>query len=402
MPRRLLMGSGPSNPHPRVLQAMAAPPPPADDPAFGELLDDVQARARGVFQTGNRATLAVPGASRAGIEAVLASLVEPGRRVLVGVYGHFGELLCTLATRHGGDVERVEAPAWGQPVDPDAVVAAIRRRPPSIVAIVHADTSTGVVQPLEAIGRAARAADSLFVVDAVLSLGGCELRTDGWAIDAAIGGLQKCLGGPPGLAPVTFDERVVQARARRRSAPVTSYLDLAVQHAAWVEQRDLAAFSASGSMLLALREALHLIDAEGLAARWERHRRASRTLRAGLAAMGLRLFGDPAYRVPMITLVHVPDGISERGVREQLLLEHGIEIMAAFGPLRGRVWRIGTMGSNAQLPSVLAVLSALEAVLAARGLDVPRGAAVAAALAEHHLLVASSDQSAGDPRRQLG
>jgi (S)-ureidoglycine---glyoxylate transaminase len=378
------MGSGPSNPEPRVLQAMTAAPLAPDDPAFEHLLDDFSALGRDVFKTSNKCTLAVPGASRSGIEAALASLIEPGDRVMVGVYGHFGELLCTLATRHGAQVERIEAAEWGVPVDLDQMLEAIRRDPPKLVAIVHADTSTGILQPLAAIGAACRQAGSLFVVDAVLSLGGCEVDVDAWWIDAAIGGLQKCLGGPPGLALVTYSDRARQVLDRRATPPDSAYLDLRRLEANWIQRRDLNAAAMSTSMVLAGREALRIVVDEGLRARWERHRQASRSLRAGLAAMGLELFGDGAHRVPMITLVHVPEDVDEAGVREQLLRQHGIEIMAAFGPLRGRVWRIGTMGTNARLPSVLAVLAGLEAVLASRGFDfrAPRGAAVAAAVLE--------------------
>ena len=382
-PRRLLMGSGPSNPEPRVLQAMAAAPIAPDDPAYAALLDDVSSLARAVFQTANMCTLAVPGASRAGIEAVLTSLVEPGERAVVGVYGHFGELLCTLAERHGATVERVEAAEWGRPVRPEDIVTSVRRNPPKLVAIVHADTSTGILQPLEAVGEACRQTGTLFVVDAVLSLGGCELDVDGWSVDAAIGGMQKCLGGPPGLAPVTCSKVAVDARARRSTLPHSAYLDLACLQALWIGRQGLERAAMSTSMLLAAREALRIVTDEGLDARWERHRQMSRALRVGLEAMGLELFGDSAHKVPMITLVHVPDGVDEAGVREQLLVQHGVEIMAAFGPLRGRVWRIGTMGTNARLQSVLNVLAALEAVLAARGLRLPRGAAIDAALAAH-------------------
>jgi len=371
------MGSGPSNPEPRVLQALATPPIAPDDPAFGGLLDDVSALGRAVFQTTNRCTLAVAGASRAGIEAVLASTIVPGDPVLVGVYGHFGELLCTLAARHGAAVERVDA-EWGTAVDPDAIVARVRRRPPKLVAIVHADTSTGILQPLAAIGSACRDVGSLLVVDAVLSLGGCEVAVDAWDVDAAIGGLQKCLGGPPGLAPVTYSSR--SREAIRQGPRERTYLDLTRLEATWIERLGLDSAAMSTSMLLAAREALRMVVDEGLIARWDRHRRASGALRAGLAAMGLELYGDPAHSVPMITLIRVPAGIDEAGVREQLLREHGIEIMAAFGPLRGRVWRVGTMGTNARLPSVLAVLSALEAVLSARGFGVRRGAGVDAAV----------------------
>jgi len=373
------MGSGPSNPEPRVLQALATAPIAPDDPAFGGLLDDVAALERAVFQTVNASTLAVPGASRAGIEAVLASTIEPGDRILVGVYGHFGELLCTLAMRHGAVVERVEA-GWGSAVNPEEVVARLGGRPPKLVAIVHADTSTGILQPLEAIGRACHEAGSLFVVDAVLSLGGCEVAVDAGHIDAAVGGLQKCLGGPPGLALVTYANRFTEAFG----TPQSSYLDLARLEAIWVrreQSQGLHRAAMSTSMLIAAREALRMVVDEGLVVRWARHRQASQALRAGLEAMGLELFGDPAHRVPMITLIRVPDGVDEAGVRGQLLSAHGIEIMAAFGPLRGRVWRVGTMGTNARLASVLATLAALEAVLASRGFALSRGAGVDAALA---------------------
>jgi (S)-ureidoglycine---glyoxylate transaminase len=368
-PRRLLMGSGPSNPEPRVLQALASAPVAPDDPAFRLVLADFTAHEHAVFQTTNRLTVPVPGASRAGIEAVLASLIEVGDRVLVGTYGHFGELLCTLATRHGGVVERVEA-EWGTPVDVDEMIHRIRRQPPRLVAIVHADTSTGILQPLERLGSECHAFGVLFVVDAVLSLGGCEVAADPWCMDAAIGGLQKCLGGPPGLALVTCSERACDVMRQRRSPPDSAYLDLS-------RDRVEAGFS---HMLFAGREALRLVHEEGLERRWERHRRAGLALRAGIEAMGLSLFGDPAHAAPMIALVRVPDGVDEPGVREQLLRQHAIEIMAAFGPLRGRVWRIGTMGTNARVSSVLTVLAALEAVLASRGVPLPRGEAIAAAL----------------------
>jgi len=373
------MGSGPSNPEPRVLQAMIAAPVAPDDPSFAALLDDVTELGRIVFRTNNRCVLFCPGASRAGIEAVLASVIEPEDRVLVGVYGHFGELLCTLATRHGARLARVDA-EWGEPVDADDMVARIRRDRPKLVAIVHADTSTGILQPLGAIGAACGESGALLLVDAVLSIGGCRVEVDGWSLDATVGGLQKCLGGPPGLAPVTFSNRLEAMLAVRRGRPRTAYLDLRRLAAAWIERHDLDASEMPTPMLLAAREALRMIVEEGLEARWQRHERASRALRAGLEAMGLERFGNRACSVPMITLVRVPDGVDDADVREQLLVEHGVEIMAAFGPLRGRVWRIGTMGTNACLPSVLAVLAGLEAMLASRGFRLPRGAGVEAAL----------------------
>jgi|SRR5579864_8466977 len=364
VPRRLLMGSGPSNAEPRVLQALAAQPMAGDDPGFGAFLENLHSRFRKVFQAPDARAVAVSGASRSGLEAVIASVVEPGACVLVGVYGHFGELLCTLAARHGATVERVEA-EWGSAVDTSAMAARIRQHPPRLVAIVHADTSTGILQPLSAIGEACRETGTLFLVDVVLSIGGCEVNVKQWAVDAAVGGLQKCLGGPPGLALLTLSERF-QASLRRR--PNSAYLDLARAHAH------------PAPMLFAAHEALGMVLEEGLEARWRRHAEASQMLRAGLDAMGLERFGDAAHSVPMITLVKVPDGIDEAGVRAQLLEQHGIEIMAAFGPLRGRVWRIGSMGTNARLPSVLAVLSGLESVLASRGFSIKRGAGVDAAV----------------------
>jgi (S)-ureidoglycine-glyoxylate aminotransferase len=367
VPRRLLMGSGPSNPEVRVLQAMAAQSLAADDPALLPLFADVSQLCGAIFQAeAGACSLAVSGASRAGLEAALASLVRPGDRVVVGVYGHFGELLCTLARLHGAEVERVEA-EWGEPVDLDMLTARIRERPPRLVAIVHADTSTGVLQPLEPVGAACRETGALLLVDAVLSLGGCEVNAAAWHVDAAVAGLQKCLGGPPGLGLVALSGA---GQARLNPRPDSVYLDLTLQR---------ASAEVSTPMLLAAREALRIVLDEGLPARWQRHQRASQALRAGIDAMGLQRFGKRDYQVPMITLVNVPEGIDEAGVRQQLLVEHGVEIMAAFGPLRGRVWRIGTMGTNACLPSVLAVLGGLEAVLASRGYRLQRGAGVDAA-----------------------
>jgi (S)-ureidoglycine-glyoxylate aminotransferase len=361
-----------------VLQALAAAPPPADDPTFELLLHALSERLRHVFQAEQARTLAVPGASRSGLEAVLASVLEPGDRVLVGVYGHFGELLCTLADRYGAAVERVDAD-WGTPVASDVLAARVRQLRPKLVAIVHADTSTGILQPLETIGAACAEAGSLLLADTVLSLGGCEVAADRWQIDAAVGGLQKCLGGPPGLALVSLSARFVEVLARRRSPVRSAYLDLSRLLHTW--ETPHARTEMSTPMLMAAHEALGMVLEEGLAARWARHRDASRRLRLGIDAMGLTRFGDAGHSVPMITLVDVPAGIDEAGVRAQLLEQCGIEIMAAFGPLRGRVWRIGTMGTNAALPSVLAVLGGLEAVLVSRGFKLARGAGVDAALA---------------------
>lgn len=383
-PTRLLMGSGPSNPEPRVLRALATQPLAGDDPALVPFLDSIVAGTRFVFQTSSACAFPVAGASRSGIEALLASLIEVGDRVLVGVFGHFGELLCSLAQRHGAIVERIEAPDWGFAVDPELIVQRLRNGPPpKLVAIVHADTSTGIVQPLQAIGQACRQSGSLLLVDAVLSVGGCELRTDDWCVDAVIGGLQKCLGGPPGLAPLAYGERARAALAERRVPPHSTYLDVRRLERTWVERVELGAAAVSMPMpmpmLCALLEALRIVAHETLPARWQRHQQVGDALKAGLEAMGLKLFGDPRHRAPMIAIVEVPEGVGEAGVRQQLLDEHAIEIMAAFGPLRGRVWRIGSMGYNARPDRVLRVLDALESVLVSRGVHVLPGAGVRAA-----------------------
>lgn len=376
-PSRLLLGSGPSNADPRVLRAMATPLIGQFDPAFTRIMDEVMELSRRVFRTENRRSFPVSGSSRAGLEAVVASVLEPGDRVVVGNFGRFGELFCEIARRYGAEVVAVDA-EWGSIVDPEALIGELRRAPTKLVALVHADTSTGIVQPLAEIGRACREHGALLLVDAVLSLAGCEVSVDGWNLDACVAGLQKCLGGPSGMAPLSYSDRLEAALTARRAPPATNYLDLLQLQEYWGPQR-LNHHTAPTSMVYALREALRIVDDEGLEVRWERHRRVSRALRAGLEAMGLELFGDPRHRAPMITLVKVPDGISELDVRRQLLDEYGIEIMAAFGRLLGKVWRIGLMGYNARSENVLTVLSALEQVLALQGYPVPPRAGVEAA-----------------------
>jgi (S)-ureidoglycine---glyoxylate transaminase len=349
------------------------------DPAFTAIMDEVSELSRRVFRTANRRAFPVSGSSRSGLEAALASLIEPGDRVIVGNFGRFGDLFCEIARRYGAEVDAVNV-AWGQIVEPDEIVRRLRSRPAKLVAIVHADTSTGITQPLAEIGAACREHDALLVVDAVLSLGGCQVETDAWNVDVSVAGLQKCLGGPSGMAPLTYNDRAEAAMQARRAAPATNYLDLLQIQAYWGPDR-LNHHTAPTSMVYALREALRIVVEEGLEARWERHRRANEALVAGLEAMGLTLFGDRRYKAPMITLVNVPDGLDEAGVRQQLLEEHGIEIMAAFGPLTGKVWRIGLMGYNARLQNALTVLSALESILISRGFAVPAGAGVEAARA---------------------
>ncbi|MDQ7819233.1 MAG: alanine--glyoxylate aminotransferase family protein [Armatimonadota bacterium] len=374
-PDRLLCGTGPTNPDPRVLRALAAPVLGQFDPAFTAIMEEVMALARQVFQTANPRTFAVSGTGRAGMEAAIASLVEPGDPVLVAACGRFGDLFADLAARYGARVEQVTA-EWGQVIDPQQIDDALRVRRAKVVAVVHGETSTGVLQPhMDAIGRICRRHDALLVVDAVVTLGGVEVDVDGWQADVCTSGTQKCLGCPSGMAPVTYNGRAEEVLARRRTPIISNYLDLAQLQRYWSPER-LNHHTLPTAMTYGLREALRLVVEEGLPARWARHRRTGDALKAGLEAMGLRLFGDPRHRLPMITAVHVPDGVPDEAARLRLLEEFGVEIATSFGPLRGRIWRIGTMGYNARPTTVLTVLSALEHVLRAFGVRIPPAAGV--------------------------
>jgi (S)-ureidoglycine---glyoxylate transaminase len=376
-PVRLLLGPGPSNPEPRVLRAMAAPLLGQFDPLFTAMMNDVVELQRYVFQTANERCFPVSGSSRAALEAAIASLVEPGDRVLIGNCGRFGDLMALLARRAGAEVREVRA-EWGRIIEPEQVAAELAAFRPKVVLLVHGETSTGMLQPLEEISRLTRRDDALLVVDAVVSLGGVELAVDWLGIDVCTSGLQKCLGGPSGLSPLTYNERAEAAMNERRSAISSNYLDLPQLARYWSAER-WNHHTAPTSMVYALREALRLISLEGLEARVARHRAVGEALCAGLEAMGLELFGDRQHALPVITPIVIPAGVDDQRTRTALLEEFGIEIGASFGPLQGRVWRIGTMGYNARPSSVLTLLGALESVLATQGYRAAPGAAVEAA-----------------------
>ena len=376
-PTRLLCGTGPSNPDPRVLRALSAPVLGQFDPDFTAIMTDVMELERVVFRTANPRTYAVSGTGRAGMEAAVASLVEPGDPVLVGNCGRFGDLFVELATRYGGDVRQVTA-EWGRVIDPEHIEAAVKRARPKIAAIVHGETSTGMWQPLEEISRVCRAHEVLLVVDAVVTLGGVPVEVDAWHLDVCSAGTQKCVGCPSGMAPISYNEQAEKAMAGRRSRVISNYLDLTQLQRYWSPER-LNHHTLPTSMTYALREALRLIVEEGLDARILRHHRVGTALKAGLAAMGLQLFGDPNHRLPMITAVLLPEGVPDEAGRLRLLSEFGVEVATSFGPLRGRIWRIGTMGYNAQLSTVLTVLNGLEHTLRSFGVKVPYGSGVEAA-----------------------
>jgi (S)-ureidoglycine-glyoxylate aminotransferase len=392
---RLLMGPGPINADPRVLRAMSAQLLGQFDPQFRKYMSEVSELYRGVFQTQNRWTLLVDGTARSAIEAALASLIEPGERVLVPVFGRFGHLKVEIARRFGADVRAVEI-EWGTVFRPEQLEQEIKKHRPKIVAVAHGDTSTTMAQPLAELGKLCRAHDSLLYVDATATLGGMEVATDAWHLDVVSAGLQKCMAGPSGSAPLTLNERAEKHIARRRhveeglkkkgekdgEGPVirTNYLDLAMIIDYWSDKA-LNHHTEATTMLYAARECGRIVLQEGLQKAFARHARASRALAAGLEAMGLKLFGDPAHRMANVTGVHIPQGIDGEKLRKALLGDFNIEIGTSFGPLHGRIWRIGTMGYNARADAVFTTLAALEAVLAAEKYKMDRGAAVDAALA---------------------
>ena len=361
-PQRLLLGPGPSMVHPRVLQAMSVPLLGHLDPAFLAVMNDIQTLLRQVFATTNRFTIAISGTGSAGMEASIVNLVEPGDAVVVGVNGVFGTRLATVVERCGGKTIRVEAP-WGQIIEPDAIEAALQRSGPvKAVALVHAETSTGAWQPIDAIGRFCRNHNALFIVDAVTSLGGVPVEVDEWGIDVCYSGTQKCLSCPPGLAPFTMSERALATIKQRRTPCQSWYLDMGLIADYWAEGSRAYHHTAPISMLYALREALRLVEEEGLSARFARHQLNSAALVAGLMALGLAPLPPVGHRLPMLTCVTVPTHIDEAAVRSQLLHTFGIEIGGGLGPLKGKVWRIGLMGESCAEANVLTLLNALEEI----------------------------------------
>jgi (S)-ureidoglycine---glyoxylate transaminase len=376
---RILMGPGPTMADPRVLRAMSAPLLGQFDPEFTAVMNEVMELLRQVFQTRNERAFPVPGTGRAGLEAAMVSLLEPGDRVVIGECGRFGLLMIDIARRCGADVVPVRA-EWGRTIEPDAIAKALGVGRTRMVAMVHGETSTGVLQPLEEIARIAHAHGALLMADAVVTLGGSDVAVDRWGVDVAVAGTQKCLSCPSGLAPITYNARAEAVLEKRSSRIQSNYLDLGQLQRYWSPAR-YNHHTAPTSMVFGLREALRAVVIEGLEARFERHRLHGAALRAGLGAMGLALFGrEPEERrLPFITPVIVPDGIDELRVRRRLVEEFSIEIGAAFGLLQGRIWRIGTMGYSARLQNVLLCLAALEAVLRGEGFGSAAGVGVAAA-----------------------
>lgn len=393
-PQRLLMGPGPVNAHPRVLRAMSADLLGQFDPEMTAYMNQVMALYRPIFGTDNRWTFLIDGTARSAIEASLVSLVAPGDTVLVVDFGRFGLLLTEILERIGAVIEIVSAP-WGQVVPLADIEAAIARTRPKVVATVHGDTSTTMAQPLAGLGDLCRANGALSYVDATATLGGMAMQSDAWGLDVVTAGLQKCLGGPSGSAPITISDAAAERIFARRHVEKgirrddivdgsgvrigSNYFDLAMIMDYWSDKR-LNHHTEATTMLYGARECARVALGEGLEARFARHAAAGRAVVAGARAMGLTVFGDDAHRMTNVTGILIPDGVDGERVRARMREDFEIEIGAAFGPLQGKIWRIGAMGYNAMKHKVLITLGALESVLRAEGFAVPVGAGVDAAL----------------------
>ena len=394
-PPRLLMGPGPINCYPRVLSAMSTQLVGQYDPVMTGYMNETMALYRTLFNTENQQTMLIDGTSRAGIEAVLVSAIEPGDKVLVPIFGRFGHLLAEIAERADAEVHTIEVP-WGEVFKPEQIEAAIKKVQPKLLVIVQGDTSTTMFQPLEDIGAICEANDVLFYCDATASVGGNPLEVDKWKLDAVSVGLQKCLGGPSGSAPITMSQKFVDVVRTRHHVEAgirdahhesargpkirSNYFDLGMIMDYWGDER-LNHHTEAATMLYCARECAILHLEEGQQNVIARHKVAGDAMLAGVQALGLTPFGDLANKMSNVVGVVIPDGVHGEQVREDLLLRFNIEIGTSFGPLKGKIWRIGTMGYNARQDAVLHTLQSLETVLRKQGMSLPAGAGVDAALA---------------------
>ena len=364
-PERLLMGPGPSNPDPVVLKAMASNMVGHLDPYFLDVMDGTMRMLRAVFRTENHHTIPMSGTGTSGLETIMLNLIEPGDDVVVAVIGYFGQRLVEMATRAGANVRVLES-SFGEIVEPARFAAELERKPAKRVALVHAETSTGAEQPVAEVAQIARDAGALIAVDCVTSLGGMPFEVDAWGIDAAGSCSQKCLGAPPGLGPVTFGPRAIEAVANRKVQTSTWYMDLNLLFQYWgdADGAKQRAFhhTAPVSSIYALHEALRLALDEGMESRWDRHREAHEIFVEGLQRLGLSLFTPESHRLPMLNVINIPEGVDDAAVRGALL-DRGIEISAGFGPLKGKTWRVGLMGNNANTERIERLLGALGEAL---------------------------------------
>jgi len=363
-PNRILLGPGPSNVDPRVLKAMSTPLVGHLDPYFLELMDETMDLLRYVFKTKNRLCIPISGTGSAGMEAAVCNIVERGDEVIVGVNGLFGERMSDVVTRCGGKSIEVKE-EWGRAISKEAVEKALSESKAKVVGIVHAETSTGVLQPLNEISKLAKEYGALLLVDTVTSLGGCELNVDDLGIDICYSGTQKCLNCPPGLAPITYNEKAMDLVRNRKTKVQSWYLDLSLIEKYWSEGR-VYHHTAPVSMIYGLREALRIIREEGLEKRWERHRRNSLALIRGIEAMGLKMH-PPEHRAPSLNSIAIPNGVPDLDVRKMLLNDFNIEIGGGLGVLKGKIWRVGLMGLNSNERNVMVFLDALGRILKSKG-----------------------------------
>ena len=362
---RILLGPGPSMVAPRVLNALSYPLVGHLDPQFLTLMKEVQELLRFVFQTENELTVPVSGTGSAGMEAALCNFIEPGDNVLVAVLGYFGERMVEMAGRYGAQVDRIDRP-WGEAFDPDEIKAALSQKKYKLLALVHAETSTGVLQPgIAEIAAAAHDNGALLVMDTVTSLGGMPVMIDAWGVDVAFSGTQKSMSAPPGLAPLTISPRAREV-LRNRSVPVGNwYLDLSLLEKYWGSERTYH-HTAPINSNYALREALRMVAEEGLEERFARHRANAEVLWAGLEDLDISLLVPEENRLTTLTTAVIPPGVDDLKLRKTLLNDYNLEIAGGFGPLAGQIWRIGLMGYSSRLENVLLLLAALREVLKKR------------------------------------
>ncbi|AFY45197.1 alanine--glyoxylate aminotransferase family protein [Nostoc sp. PCC 7107] len=361
IPSKLLLGPGPSNAHPTVLQAMNTSPLGHLDPDFLGLMDEIQSLLRYVWQTENPLTIAVSGTGSAAMEATIANSVEPGDVILIGVAGYFGNRLVDMAGRYGADVRSITKP-WGQVFSLEELRTAMETHRPTILALVHAETSTGARQPLEGVGELCREFGTLLLVDTVTSLGGVPIFLDEWGVDLAYSCSQKGLGCPPGASPFTMSPRAWEKLQRRSTKVGNWYLDMTLLSKYWGSER-VYHHTAPINLYYALREALRLVAEEGLANCWQRHQKNVEYFWDRLEDVGLSLHVEREYRLPTLTTVRIPEGVDGKAIARQLLTEHGIEVGGGLGELAGKVWRVGLMGFNSRKENVDRLIEALEKVL---------------------------------------
>ena len=379
-PLRRLMGPGPLDVHPRVYKALSSPVIGYLDPVYLNVLDRIGELLPPVFGTQNRITNAMPGTGSSGMEACIANLIEPGDRVLVCVSGFFGDRIRQMAERHDAEITIVEA-QWGKPIDPQRVEAELKQGSYKLMALVHAETSTGVLQPIEDIAQLAKKYDAMLMLDTVSSLGGIEIKVDEWGIDACFSCSQKCIGCAAGLSPITFSDRALETVKNRKSPVGSWYLDMSLIEKYWGAERAYH-HTSSSTLNYGLLEALLLIHEEGLEKRFARHLKNHNALVAGVEALGLQMLVDPQYRLPTLNTVMIPEGVDDVKLRRYLLEKFKLDIGGGFGRLQGKVWRVGLMGYSSSADNVLFFIPAISRALALQGYKTDLAAGLDAVLAE--------------------